>query len=250
MTDIFEEVEEQLRSDRYRQLFLKYWPHIAGLAVAALVVALAFWGYDTYRTREAAKASEAYAAALDNLQKGDLSGADVQFGEAAKDSPPGYKALALMQQGGIRLANGDTAGAVKLFDQAAAVAPDKIIGDIARLKSAFALMDTAPYAAISERLQPLQDAKRPYYVAAREALAMAKLKAGMLKQARADFVVLTLLPAATQAVHERAQLALMAIDGGSASAVPDVVKAAADLPALPPSPAVLSPQAPQSGADQ
>ncbi len=33
--------------------------------------------------------------------------------------------------------------AVKLFDQAAAAASDPIIGDAARLKSAFALLDTA-----------------------------------------------------------------------------------------------------------
>ncbi len=111
-------------------------------------------------------------------------------------------------------------------------------------------MDTAPYDAIQQRLQPLTDAKRPYYVAAREGLAMAKLRAGRLKDARADFVVLTLLPGASQATRQRAQLALMAIDSGSgAASLPAVVQAATKLPPSPPQ-AMLSPQAPQSGADQ
>ena len=249
MTDIFEEVEEQLRSDRYLQLARRIWPWLLGAAIAALLAALAVWGYQTYHARQSAKASVAYAAGLEALGKNDTAKAFASFGEAAKLSSGGYKALALMEQAGIRLADSKDDEAVKLFDQAAAAAPDPIIGDIARLKSAFALMDTAPYDVIQQRLQPLTDAKRPYYVAAREGLAMAKLRAGRLKEARSDFVVLTLLPGASQATHQRAQLAIMAIDSGSAANLPAVVQAAVKLPPPPPQ-AMLSPQAPQSGADQ
>ena len=177
MTDIFEEVEEQLRSDRYLQFARKIWPWVLGAAVLALVATLAVWGYQTYHAQQSAKASQTYAAGLDDIQKGDTAKAFADFGEASKLSSGGYKALAFMEQGGIRLFDGKVDEAVRLFDQAASAAPDPIIGDIARLKSAFALMDTAPYDAIQQRLQPLTDAKRPYYVAAREALAMAKLRA-------------------------------------------------------------------------
>lgn len=249
MTDIFEEVEEQLRSDRYLQFVLKIWPWLLGAAVVALLAALAVWGYQTYDARQSAKASVAYAAGLDALQKNDTAKAFASFGQAANLSSHGYKPLALMEQAGIQLADGKDDEAVKLFDQAAAASPDPIIGDIARLKSAFALMDTASYDVIQQRLQPLTDAKRPYYVAAREALAMAKLRAGRLKDARGDFVVLTLLPGASQATRQRAQLAIMAIDSGSAASLPAVVQAAVKLPPPPPQ-AMLSPQAPQSGADQ
>ena len=249
MTDIFEEVEEQLRSDRYLQFARRIWPWLAGIAAVALIGALGFWGYQSYRAQQSAKASDAYAAGLDDIQKGDMAKAFTAFGDVSKLSSGGYKALALMQQGGIRLADGKDDEAVKLFDAAAAAAPDLIIGDIARLKSAFALMDTAPYDVIQQRLQPLTDAKRPYYVAAREGLAMAKLRAGRLKDARADFVVLSLLPGASQAVRQRAQLAMMAIDSGSAASLPAVVQASVKLPPPPPQ-AMLSPQAQPSGADQ
>ena len=252
MTDIFEEVEDQLRSDRYLQVARKIWPWALGAAILALLVTLAVWGYQTYHAQQSAKASEAYAAGLDDIQKGDTVKAFAAFGEASTLSSGGYKAMALMEQGGIRLLDGKDAEAVALFDQAAAAAPDPIIGDIARLKSAFALMDTAPYDAIQQRLQPLTDAKRPYYVAAREGLAMAKLRAGRLKEARSDFVVLSLLPGASQETRQRAQFAMMAIDSGSAAILPAVVQAAIKLPPSPPSlpQPTLAPQAPQSGADQ
>ena len=250
MTDFFEEIDEQLRSDRYRQLFLKAWPWALGVALAALVVALGVWGFDTYRNREVAKASETYAAALDTAQKGDLDHAFSAFGDAAKSSFGGYKSMALMQQAGIRVQQGRTEEAVRLFDQAASAAPNQIIGDMARLKSAFALLDTAPYPALEERLKPLTDGKRPYHAVAREALAFAKLKAGRLQDAKGDFQVLQLLPDATQGAHQRAQLAIMAIDSGAAANLGAAVAAARALPPAPAPAPSLANVLPQSGADQ
>ena len=249
MTDIFEEVEEQLRSDRYQQLIFRSWPWIAGVAAAVLLGALGWWAYDTWSTREAAKASEVYSAALESLGQGDTKAAFAKFSEAEKSPSRGYKALSLMQQGAIRLQEGKREDAVKLFDQAASASPNPIMGDMARLKSAFALMDTAPYAVMQERLTPLIDLKRPYHVAAREALAMAKLKDGRLKEARADFVVLSLLPDAPDAVHQHAQLGREAIDNGAAANLQAAVKAAAAAPPLPPVTALATDPS-QTGAGQ
>ena len=249
MTDIFEEVEEQLRSDRYQRLLVRIWPWIAGVAAALLLAALGWWGYDTWRTQEAAKTSEVYASAVEALTAGDSKGAFDKFGKSARSASRGYRALSLMQQGAIRLNENKVEEAVKLFDQAASGAPDPIIGDMARLKSAFALMDTAPLAALQERLTPLTDLKRPYHVAAREALAMARLKAGRLKEARADFVVLSLLPDAPDSVHQRAQMAREAIDSGAAANLSATIKAALAAPPLPPQ-AVLPTDPSQTGAGQ
>jgi hypothetical protein len=247
LTDFFEEIEENLRSDRYRQLFQKSWPWAAGIAVAALLIALGVWGWQTYTAREAARASEAYAAALDTLQKGDVNKAYSQFETAANSSSRGYKSLALMEQAGIRLQQNKSDEAATLFDHAAEAAPNNVVGDLARLKSAFALMDTAPYSAIEQRLTPLTDAKRPYHAAAREALAMAKLRAGKLKEARSDLQVLQLMPDASDSSRQRASVAILAIDSGAAANLDAVIKAAKTAPAPAPMPAL--PGLDQGGAD-
>jgi hypothetical protein len=246
LTDFFEDVEETLRSDRYTTLIKRGWPWALGVALALLLAALAYWGYDTYRKREAAKASEAFASALDSLQKADLNQGYAKFGDAAKSSSKGYRTLALMGQAGIRLDQGETQEAVRLFDEAAKAAPSPILGDLARLKSALALMDTASYAAIEERLKPLTDNKRPYHAAAREALAMSQLRAGRLKEARSEFQVLQLMPDATDASRQRAQVAVLAIDSGAAA---DLNKVIAAAKALPPTPAPTE-IPPQAGAAQ
>lgn len=246
MVDVFDEVEEQLRSDRYKTLALKALPWI-GAATAAVVIGVgAYWGWTSYQTRESAKASEAYQAALDTMGRDGVAKGFASMEAISKSGAPGYRALALMHMGGIRLEEGKTADAVRYFDEAAKVSSDPVIGDLARLKSAFALMDTASFKDIEARLTPLAGEKSPYRVTAKEALAFAKLQAGDLKGAREDFTVLAnLLDNPSEEVRQRAQAAIQLIDSGSAKDLAAVVKASIALPsaALP-----VAPQPAPNGA--
>ncbi|WP_293898830.1 tetratricopeptide repeat protein [Phenylobacterium sp.] len=246
MTDLFEEVEEQLRSDRYRQFARTLLPWLLGLAAIALIVTLGYWGYDTWRTRQTDAASEQYAEAMDAMGKGDADKARTLWTTVSKSQAGGYKALSLMHLAAFAADKKNTAEAVKLLDEAAAAAPDPIIGDAARLKSAFALLDTAPLSELEGRLKPLMEEGHPYKAQAREALAFAKLNAGDLKGARGDFVLLSQSLDAGQGAQARAQAAIGLIDAGSAKAVPTVVRAAALLPPpMPIDPSLLMPPGPQ-----
>jgi hypothetical protein len=245
VVDVFEEVEEQLRSERYRTLALRYLPWAGGGLLLALVVALGVWGYGQYREGGEEKASQAFASGLDSMAHGDKDQAYQRFAQAASSSSAAYGALALMQEAGIRADQQRTADAVQLFDQAAKVAPNPIIGDAARLKSAYLLLDTATEPEIEARLKPLTSkTDSPYYALAREAVAMAKLRAGRTADAVSDFNVLMLLPNAPDSVRQRAGAAKALIQSGGAAGVAAVVKAAL---ALPPAP-ITAPMAPGAAA--
>ncbi len=222
-----------MRSERYKSLGLKILPWAIGAAVLALVVALGYWGWTSYQQKGADKASEQYVEALQAVGEGDQTKAFTLLGEVAKSPSKAYKSLALMQQGGIRQEAGKTDEAVKLYDQAAAAASDPILVDLARLKSALALLDTASYKDIEGRLTPLMEDKRPYRLEAREALAFAKIMAGRPADARSDFIVLSSVLGATDGMRQRAQAAIGLIDSGSASSIPAAVKVAATLPPAP-----------------
>jgi hypothetical protein len=237
VTDLFDEVEEQLRSDRYRQFARKGLPWVLGVAAVALVGWGGYWGYDAYRTKQTSAASETYSAATDALVAGDRAKAEVLWTEVSKSPAPAYKSLALMHLGAAALEAGKAAEAAKLFDASADAAGDPVLADAARLKSAFALLDTAPLKDLEGRLKPLMEDGRPYRVQAREALAFAKLNAGDLKGARGDFVLISQSLDASQGAQARAQAAIGLIDSGSAKALAGLVKAAASLPppsAIPP----------------
>lgn len=248
MVDVFDEVEEQLRSERYRSLAVKSLPWVAAGTVAVVIGVGGYWGWSSYQTNQANKASESYQAALEVAQKQGPDKAFGQFKTVADTGAKGYKALALLQMGDIRLEANKTAEAVTYFDEAAKAAPNVLLGDLARLKSAFALMDTASYKDIETRLTPLAGEKSPYRVYAKEALAFAKLQAGDLAGARAEFVILanSLDTSTSEEVRQRAQAAMQLIDSGAAKELGAAVKAAAKLPPMPPIgqlPAGLAPNA-------
>ena len=234
MVDFVEEVEEQLRSDRYRNLARRAWPWFLAALVAVVVGWLIAWGYNAWRDRNIGHASIAYDKAITDLAQGDQTGAYSALEGIGKSGPSGYRTLALLEQGNMRLAAGKTAEAVTLFDQAAKSAPNAILGDFSRLRAAQALLDTAPYDQLAPRLQALIGDKKPFGLQAREVLAMAKLAAGRTAAAKADFSALSITLGVTQSMRSRAEAAIGLIDSGQAGAVLQVAKTAATLPPLPP----------------
>ena len=252
MVDVFEEVEEQLRSARYQTIIRKGWPFVAGALVAGVLVTLAVWGFNQQKLNAAAKASATYQLGLDALGKNDKAGAEARFAEVAKSGPPIYKALAMMQQAGLRTNDRKTAEAVVLLDQAAGLAKDPIVADAARLKAAYAAFDTATLADIEKRLQPLTEAGRPYAALAREALAMKRFASGQSGPAKSALQLLAISPDAGEGLQARANIAMGLIDAGQGKNLPAAAAAAAALPpsaALPPAPPPgVDPAAPPAGA--
>jgi hypothetical protein len=259
LVDLFDEVDEELRSDRYRNVLRTLLPWATGIFAAVLLGYLAYWGYTAWQDRNLAAGALAYQKGVDALSSGDAKAALVSFQAASKAGAPGYKALALMEQGNLRAELDKPDEAAKLFDQAADAAPNQIIGDLARLKAAQALLDTAPLPQLNTRLTPLMEGKRPYAIFARETLAMAKLMAGKNADARKDFSVIQLSLTAPEDMRQRAQLAIALIDSGEAATAVSAVKTAATMP--PPPAAMVGPppmatpapdaaQSPPAGAAQ
>jgi hypothetical protein len=249
VVDVFEQVEEELRSDRYKRMARTWLPIGAGLLAVALVAALAWWGWQSYQTNQADKASAAYDRGMIALQADNPSGADAAFAEAAKTGNGAYKALALMQQAGIAVSSNKTEDAVKLFDDAAKASRDPIIADAAALKAVFLIMDTAPLADIQKRLEPLANDKRPLHAFAQEAQAMALLQHGKTADARQIFVQLQLGQNVPDSIRQRAQAGVQAVDSGTAAGLAAIVKAAAATPTPVAAPAPATAAAPAPAAE-
>lgn len=247
MVDVFEQVEEELRSDRYKRLARTWLPVVAGVLAVALVAALAWWGWQSYQTNQADKASAAYDRGMEALQADNQSGADAAFTEAAKVGNGAYKALALMQRAGIAVTANRIPEAIALFDEAAKASREPILHDAAALKAAFLVMDTGTPADAETRLTPLAAEGRPLRPFAQEALALTKVLQGKTAEARDILVQLQLGQDVPDPVRQRAQTAIEAIDSGTAANLKAIVDAAANIPAPAAAPAA-GPGAPAAPA--
>ena len=234
MSDVFTEVDEQVRAERAEQWMRRGWPYALAILVAALAVALAFWGWDAFSRSQESKASVVYSKALEAQGASRTAEAEAGYQKLAKSGTAAYKSMALMQLAGLRQADHKTDEAVALLDRAASAAPDKLTRAAAQLKAGLLLVDTAPLAEVRRRLEPLTAQNQPYRFIAREGLGVARLAAGKTQEARGDFAVLAFSPDLSDAARARARAALSVIDSGTAGAIQAAVKAAA---ALPPGPA-------------
>jgi hypothetical protein len=230
VVDVFEQVEEELRSDRYKRLARTWLPVAGGVLLIALIAALAFWGWDSLQTSRADKASIAYDRGMESLAARNPIGADAAFVQAAKEGNGAYKSMALQQRAGIAVAANRIPEAIAFLDEAAKASRDPLISDAAALKAVWLIMDTASLEDIEARLAPLLDAKRPFVAFAQEAQALARLQHGKPAEAREILVVLKNGLDTPEIVSQRAELAINAIDAGGAANLAALVNAMKRLP--------------------
>ena len=231
MVDVFDQVEEELRSDRYKRLARTWLPIVGGVLLVALIAALSWWGWQKMETSKADKASIAYQRGLDSLEANNLVGADAAFTQAINEGNAAYKALALNHRAGIAVQQNRIPAAVELFDEAAAATREPLMRDAAALKAALLLMDTVPLEDLQGRLEPLTGEGRPFRAFAREAMAMAQLQHGKTAEARQTLVVLKNSLDTPREISQRADLVISSIDDGTAANLPAITRAMGALEA-------------------
>ncbi|HEX2594419.1 MAG TPA: tetratricopeptide repeat protein [Rhizomicrobium sp.] len=186
MSDIFREIEEDVRRERIEKLWKQYGDYIiGGVAVVVLVIAgWQFWKY--YHGREVARASDAYTAAASKAASGNPQDAALDFAKLAKDAPSGYSMLAKLQQANALLGTGNVGDAVAIYQQVEKDGSPSLMA-VARLRHAWAVVDLAPKSEVEGILAPLTVTASDWKYSAREVLAYADYHAGDNKKAAAAF---------------------------------------------------------------
>lgn len=184
MSDIFREVDEEVRREQLQKLWDRYGLLIIAVAVLVVVAVGAWRGYQWYEAKRAAELGAAYDAALELSREGKHEEAAKAFAQLAGRGTPAYRVLAHLREG-EELAARDADAAVAVFDRLAADAANPgLLRDIAAIRAGFALVDKAPYADISRRLEPLAVPSGPMRHTARELLALSAWRNGDMAAAR------------------------------------------------------------------
>jgi hypothetical protein len=181
VSDIFREVDEELRRDNLLQLWRRYGRYIIAAAVAALLVAGGFAAWRNHRQAELRAEATRYAGALNLAENGKPADAATVFAAVAREGG-GYGLLASFEEAALLAKAGNSKGAVALYDQLAAsqgLGPE--FRGLAVLLSVMQGMQATPPAppqAAIARLKPLTEAGNPWRPSALELTALARLEAG------------------------------------------------------------------------
>lgn len=236
MTDLFREVEEDLRRERFQKLWDAYGLYVVGVAVAIVVVTAGVIGWRAWEKSRNEATSTAYNDMIKATSGTDMSDADVAktFAAFADKNSGGYAYLARLREAAALLTSGDKAGAAKAYDAIAddASAPEMISG-LARIKSAMIAVDTAGYDDMNARLADLVTDTSPWRANAHEILALAAFKAKKYVEANAHAQAVIDNQEASPGLRDRAHV-LQAVVAPNLPSLADTIKIVpATAPATP-----------------
>lgn len=178
MSDIFREIDEELRRDNLLKIWQRYNRYIIGAVVLALLVAGGIVAWRSHQLSLRQAQSVRYEAALSLLREGKDAEAAKIFASVA-DEGGGYGQLALFEAADLAAKAGDKKSAIADYDKIAASSNiDPELRDAATLLSVMnGFADSDPQAVI-DRLKPLTESGNAWRASALELTAAAKLKAG------------------------------------------------------------------------
>ncbi len=211
MVDVFDEVEEELRKERYMQLLRRYGPWVAGAAFIVIAGVAGYEGWRAWQSNQANTASTSFAEARELELAGDVEGANAAYAALVAEGPRGYATLALLHQAAIAAEGGNSEEAARLYEQAAQRSPVALVRDLARYQAALAGFDNLSSDDIRLRLDPLISSGSSFALLARELVGAAAMRDERWEEARRQYEFIQLSLMASEGIRTRARDALSVI---------------------------------------
>jgi len=177
VSELFDEVDEEVRRERLKKLWERYSIFIIAGAILIIAAVGGWRGYQYLEVKKAAEAGAAFEAAAELSEQGKHAEAEAAFTKLAATAPYGYRMLSRLRAA-AEVATRDPQAAAKLYDD---IAADRSVGaseqDLARIRAAGLLLDTTSYNNMVQRLEPATAPGATYRHTARELLALSAWRA-------------------------------------------------------------------------
>ena len=206
MSDIVQEVEEDLRRERYVSLWKRYgWPSVGALG-AALLVAGGVVAWNSHQKSLAREASLKYQEMIAPGEGPPKAPEErLKALEGAKKLSGGYALIARMARASALVDANKMAEAVKELD---AIADDSAVEqslrDVARIKSLLLQADSLSFADLKSRLGKLAAPESAFRFTAQELLGYTAFRAGDLSAAQSAYQTILSDLAAPADIRQRA----------------------------------------------
>jgi hypothetical protein len=177
VSELFDEVDEDVRRDQLKKLWDQYSIYIIAGALLIIAAVGGWRGYQYLENQKAIEAGAAFDKAVELSEQNKHAEAEAAFNTLAAKAPSGYRMLARLRAA-AEVASRDPQAAVKLYDETAA---DRSVGaseqELARIRAAGLLLETSTYPAMLQRLEGSAAPGATFRHSARELLALSAWRA-------------------------------------------------------------------------
>lgn len=209
MSDVFREVDEDLRREQLKRLWQRYGRYLIAGAVLIVVIVAGYQILQAQQQARAAASGDRYAEASRLYQDGDLEAALAEFQALVEDGYADYPDLAAMATANIMAEMGDVEAAAAELDAIAADGDtDRTLRDAATIRAANLVAGGESLVETRRRVEQFNEEGNPYRVVALELMAIAAIEEGEAELAIGWLTEMAQDPFATPASTSRAQLLL------------------------------------------
>ena len=188
MSEIFRDIERELRQERWLSVWKQAQPYVIGVVMAIVLLGGGWTGWRYYARTSAERASNVFDDALILQDKTQRVAA---FADLAKQGGS-YGALAAFHEAAGYTQEGRWKQAADIYDGLSKLARlPPPLRDLARINAASVLIGHASYEEIAQRLRRAGGENAPLRYSAREVMALAALQERKYAEARAWLVSLT-----------------------------------------------------------
>jgi hypothetical protein len=184
VSELFDEVDEEVRREQLKKLWDRYSIYIVAGALLIIAAVGGWRGYQYLEAKKAAEAGTAFDKAVELSEQNKRAEAEASFNDLAAKAPSGYRLLARLRAA-AEAANRDPQAAAKMYDD---IAADRSVGaperDLAKVRAAGLLLETASYPSMLARLEPATAPGATFRHTARELLALSAWRANDTAAAR------------------------------------------------------------------
>jgi hypothetical protein len=184
VSELFDEVDEDVRRDQLKKLWEQYSIYIVAGAFLIIAAVGGWRGYQYLEAKKATEAGSAFDKAVELSEANKHSEAEAAFTDLAAKAPSGYRMLARLRAA-AEVATRDPKAAAKLYDD---IAADRSISvpeqDLAKVRAAGLLLETATYPTMLQRLETATAPGATFRHTARELLALSAWRASDMTAAR------------------------------------------------------------------
>lgn len=209
MSDIFQEIDNELRRDRLSRFWDQNGLVIIVASVALVLVVAVSVIFSSWRASQNEASSERYEQLLERLDGASIDEKISALETFIREEDRGYKVLSQMRLAALMAETGDYETAARMFEEVAANGQLPLaVRDYAILQSGAALVSVVAPADIEVRLSKILQNQHGMRGQAREILALSYLLADQPLQARDILLVHLDTTAVSQAMKLRANILL------------------------------------------
>ena len=209
MSDIFQEIDNELRRDRLSRFWDQNGLVIIVASVALVLVVAVSVIFSSWRASQNEASSERYEQLLERLDEASIDEKVSALEAFIREEDRGYKVLSQMRLAALMAESGDYETAARMFEEVAANGQLPLaVRDYATLQAGAALVSVVAPADIEVRLSKILQNQHGMRGQAREILALSYLLADQPLQARDLLLVHLDTTAVSQAMKLRANILL------------------------------------------